>query len=85
MYYVYILYSRSTGRFYTGQTDDVGDRYIRHNQGRSKATKSGAPWLLVHVEGFSTRKEAVAREAQIKSKKSRRYMIWLTKFNPDEW
>jgi len=85
MYYVYILYSRSTGRFYTGQTDDVGDRFIRHNQRRSKSTKSGAPWLVVHVEAFKTRSEAIRREMEIKAKKNRRYMIQITSFTILTW
>ncbi|MGF1671985.1 MAG: GIY-YIG nuclease family protein [Balneolaceae bacterium] len=84
MYYVYILYSKSIDRFYTGQTDDIGDRFIRHNQGRSKATKAGVPWLLVHVESFKTRSEAFRRETEIKSKKSRKYMIWLADFDPKD-
>lgn len=82
MYYVYILYSKSTSRFYTGQTDDVGDRFIRHNQRRSKSTKTGVPWLLIHVEAFKTRSEAVRREMEIKAKKNRRYMIHISGYHP---
>jgi putative endonuclease len=55
MYYVYILYSKNRDQFYTGHTDDVGDRFIRHNLGRSKSTKTGRPWRLVYVEQFKTR------------------------------
>ena len=84
MYYVYILYSKTIDRFYTGQTDDLGDRFIRHNQGRSKSTKSGMPWILVHSEAFKTRSEAIRRETEIKSKKNRKYMMWLTDFDPKD-
>lgn len=80
MYYVYILYSKSRDRFYTGHCEDLGDRFIRHNQGRSKATKAGRPWRLVHAEQFRTRAEAVSRENQIKSMKSREYIIEMMKF-----
>jgi len=83
MYYVYILYSKTIDRFYTGQTDDVGDRFLRHNQGRSKATKPGVPWVLVHVEAFRSRSSAVKRESEIKSKKSREYIIRMTGYNPN--
>jgi len=65
MYYMYILYSRKWDRYYTGQCDDVGDRFLRHNQGRSKATRGGQPWLLVYIEQFRTRSEAVRREKKI--------------------
>lgn len=79
MYYVYILYSKSLDRFYTGQSGDVGDRFIRHNQGRSKSTKGGRPGRLVYAEQFETRSQAVRREQEIKDKKSRFYIIRLIK------
>ncbi|TVQ03106.1 MAG: hypothetical protein EA359_10385 [Balneolaceae bacterium] len=41
MFYLYILYSKSRDRFYTGQCNDVGDRYLRHNLRKNKSTKSG--------------------------------------------
>ncbi|MBM4162740.1 MAG: GIY-YIG nuclease family protein, partial [Ignavibacteria bacterium] len=31
MFYVYILRSRRTGRFYVGHTDDVAQRLVEHN------------------------------------------------------
>lgn len=79
MYYVYILYSKSRDRFYTGHANDVGDRFIRHNQGRSKATKTGRPWRLVYAEQYGTRSKAVQRETQIKNMKSRKYIMELIK------
>jgi len=83
MFYMYILYSFKIDRFYTGHCEDVGDRFIRHNQGRSKATKTGLPWVLVYSEGYKTRSGAVKREQQIKSMKSRGYIVELTGFYPD--
>ena len=77
MYYVYILFSRSTDRFYTGQTEDVGKRFIRHNTGGVRSTKSGRPWMLVYAEKYKTRAEAVRREREIKSMKDRDYIIGL--------
>jgi len=77
MFYVYILYSKGRDIFYTGQISDVGDRFIRHNQGRSKSTKSGRPWQLVYAEQFESRSDATQREQQIKSMKSRDYILNL--------
>ncbi len=62
MYYVYVLRSERTGRRYTGSAADVADRLERHNGDRSKATKSGRPWRLIHSESFDARAEAVRRE-----------------------
>jgi putative endonuclease len=70
MYYVYILQSEITGRFYIGSTGNLEDRLLRHNSGRSKATKSGMPWQLVWQEEFRTRGAAYTRELEIKSWKS---------------
>ena len=37
MFTVYILYSKSLDRYYTGHTVNIKDRFLRHNKGRSKA------------------------------------------------
>ncbi len=78
-FYVYILYSLKLDKYYTGSTEDVHLRLNQHNIGRSKFTKSGIPWLLKYVDEFDTRKEAVKREYEIKSKKSRSYIEGLFK------
>ena len=70
MYHVYILQSELTQKFYIGSTGNIADRMERHNNGRSKATKTGIPWKLVYSEEFTTRSEAVGREMEIKSWKS---------------
>jgi putative endonuclease len=73
-YYVYILYSRKLDKYYTGQTQDIGDRFIRHNQARSKATKGGGHWMLVYAKQFHSRSEAVQFEQMIKRQKSRSFI-----------
>ncbi|MGM0587287.1 MAG: GIY-YIG nuclease family protein [Bacteroidota bacterium] len=73
-YYVYILYSRRLDKYYTGQTSDIGDRFIRHNQDRSKATKGGGHWMLVYAKQFNSRSAAVQYEQSIKSQKSRSHI-----------
>ena len=75
MFYVYILQSISTGRFYIGHTNNLERRVAEHNNPAIKnslTTKSFAgPWKIVYAEQFETRSEAMAREKQIKSWKSR--------------
>ena len=70
MFHVYILLSESTHKFYIGSTGNLSDRLLRHNSGRSKATKVGIPWQLVYSEEFPTRSEAIRREIELKSWKS---------------
>ena len=71
-FYVYILQSQSSSRFYIGQTQDVDDRVAYHNANYSKSLKNRGPWQLVYIEKYETRAEAVRRERQIKSWKDRK-------------
>ena len=78
MYYVYIIYYAKRDRYYVGQSDNVENRMVSHNSGKSPYTSSANDWELVYKEEYSTRKEAIKRESAIKKKKSRKYIIWLT-------
>jgi putative endonuclease len=61
MYHVYILRSQSTGRLYTGHTDNIERRLIEHNSGKSMYTKALGPWELICQEEYTTRDEAMKR------------------------
>ena len=41
------------------------------------STKPYTPWTLVHLEHFASRADAMKREKDIKSKKSRKYIASL--------
>ena len=71
MYYVYVLRSEKTGRFYTGSCADLEDRLRRHHAGQSLATRHGGPWRLVYQEGFASRAEAMRRERELKTGRGR--------------
>ena len=73
-YWVYILRSETTGRYYVGHTNNLEDRLRRHNEGRTEANKGRGPWLLVHREECPTRQAAAARERTIKNRKRRNYI-----------
>ncbi|MFO7847470.1 MAG: GIY-YIG nuclease family protein [Balneolaceae bacterium] len=75
IYTVYILYSVSVDRYYVGQTSNLEEQLKRHNQGKSKHTKSGIPWTLKYKETFAGRSEAMAREKEIKSSESREDLV----------
>jgi len=66
-WYVYVLYSVSTGRLYTGISTNPHSRLEKHNAGKgAKNTRYGKPWLLVYIEKKRNRSEASKREAVIK-------------------
>ena len=69
MFVVYIMYSASYNKYYTGSCANIDIRIKRHNAGYTRSTKYGIPWEIVHTEIFNTRTEAVRRERQIKSYK----------------
>ena len=73
-YWVYILQSESTGRYYVGQTNNLTDRVARHNSGRTDSNRGRGPWRLLYQEQFATRQTAVARERAMKARKSRTYL-----------
>ena len=81
MFYTYILYSNYFDKFYIGQSSDLDKRFSRHQNGYVKSTKPFRPWKLVYFESFDTRKEAVNREAVLKSWKSKVRIKHLIKNN----
>jgi putative endonuclease len=70
-FFVYILQSQSSSRYYVGQTQDLEGRFSYRNANYSKSLKNRGPWKLVYREEYNTRSEAVKRERQIKSWKDR--------------
>jgi putative endonuclease len=74
MYDVYTLQSRTSHRYYVGSTQDFTNRLDEHNRGESRPTRSGIPWVVVRVEHFDTRSEAMAQEKRIKSRGIARYL-----------
>ena len=64
--YTYILRC-SDGTLYTGYSTDVKARVLKHNSGKgAKYTKARRPVELVYYEEYSSKSEALRREAAIK-------------------
>ncbi|WP_396199367.1 GIY-YIG nuclease family protein [Flavobacterium sp.] len=70
-FFVYILYSPTKDKFYIGFTSDLEERVIRHNQKSKGFTGNTDDWIIAHSETYNSKPEALAREKQIKSWKSR--------------
>ena len=67
MWYVYIL-KCNDGRLYTGMTSDLKRRLQEHKRGRGgRFTRSFGVHKLMYQERQPTRRQALKREAQIKS------------------
>ena len=78
MYKVYIIYSETSDKYYVGYSSNLEVRLRDyHNQGRSRYTSKGIPWILMYSEEYGTELEAIRREREIKKVKSRKYLISL--------
>ena len=72
MYWVYILQNQA-GKFYIGHTDNLQSRRANHNRTDKtlgKFTITHGPWAPVWTETQPTRSAAMARERQMKQRKS---------------
>ena len=74
MWYVYLLKSSKTKLWYTGSTNDLRKRILRHNSGKNISTKHGIPWRLIYYESSIHMKDARARERYLKSGMGKRYL-----------
>lgn len=82
-FFIYILFSQSTNKYYVGHSEDPIRRLSEHNCGiHQKSTTSGRPWELKAIfEVQGDRGQALKVEGFIKKQKSRKLIELL--INPD--
>jgi putative endonuclease len=74
-YFIYIIKSESTDRYYCGSTDDVARRVREHNdQGSKGGKKFEGPWELIWSQAAETRGEAMALERKIEKRGISRFL-----------
>jgi putative endonuclease len=66
--FVYVLGCRAKDRTltYVGWSTDVDRRLAQHNAGAGARSTRGRVWVLLHVERYATRREAMSREWHLK-------------------
>lgn len=79
LFVVYILYSKTTSKYYTGSTQDLANRLLEHNNGETKSIKNGIPWVAVWHAELQTRAEAMAFETKIKKRGAKRFQEDLSR------
>ena len=67
MFYFYVLYSLKDFKLYKGYSTDPGKRFLRHQAGAVASTKHRRPLILIYLESFQTKTEALHRERWAKS------------------
>ncbi|PCJ52109.1 MAG: excinuclease ABC subunit C [Candidatus Hydrogenedentota bacterium] len=72
MYWIYILQSESSSRYYCGSTNNVERRVSQHNDPAYHGTKTTkrfpGPWKLIWSETFPSRAQAMEQEKKIKKR-----------------
>ena len=75
MFTVYVLYSRNFDKIYIGYTGDLENRLLSHNKLATKGwTIKFRPWEIIYTEEYSTKKEAIKREKELKSFQGREFI-----------
>ncbi|HOB32376.1 MAG TPA: GIY-YIG nuclease family protein [Verrucomicrobiota bacterium] len=73
-YYVYILQSLSfQDCYYTGLTEDLGERLRKHNEGAVPHTRKFKPWRIKTAIAFTDRSRAAAFERYLKTSSGRAF------------
>jgi len=73
-YTVYILYSSSCQKHYTGYTSDLPERLLSHNELGHGWTSRYRPWVLIYSKVFEDKKSAMDYEKWLKSGVGREFI-----------
>ncbi|MDH4472967.1 MAG: GIY-YIG nuclease family protein [Fluviicola sp.] len=65
-YFVYIIYSQSGDCYYKGFSENPEKRLLQHNNKESRYTSKHCDWILIYLERFETKREALIREKGLK-------------------
>ena len=76
MHFLYIIYSPTADKYYTGETNDFPARLELHNNHKNlKAfTKAASDWERKLIFKCETKKDAVFLERYVKRMKSRKFI-----------
>lgn len=80
-FYVYMIRCKDDS-LYTGYTNNVQDRFRKHEEGKgAKYTRGRGPLTLVYSEEFPTKEAAMSREYALKqlTKKEKHSLITTNK------
>lgn len=73
-YYIYVLQSLKSNKWYTGYTSDLRKRFKEHESNKSPYTRGKGPFKLIYYEASLHKEDAIARERYLKSGMGKRYL-----------
>ncbi|MEF3691896.1 MAG: GIY-YIG nuclease family protein [Candidatus Moraniibacteriota bacterium] len=74
MFYVYVIKSLKDNNLYIGHTDNLKERFDKHNKGLVISTKTRRPFKLLYYEACNILEDAVKREKALKTGYGRAYL-----------
>jgi putative endonuclease len=74
MFYTYVLRSLKDNKLYIGWTNDLRQRFQKHQNGLVTATKDRRPLKLIYYEACLKKEDAIAREKSLKTGFGRSYI-----------
>jgi putative endonuclease len=75
MYTVYVLYSETYNKTYTGMSSNMMERFKSHNElGKKGWTKDFRPWVIFYQEEYLEKQMALKREKYFKTGAGRRFI-----------
>ena len=74
MFYVYIIESLTSSKWYYGFTCDPDQRLEAHNNGLNKSTANKGPWSYIFKRPFSLKSEAQKFEIYLKKTRNKAYI-----------
>ena len=78
---VYILYSHKYNKTYVGFTSNLIERFKSHNSiGTSGYTIKFRPWIVIYVDFFNNKSEALKKEKYFKSGIGREFIRKLVNY-----
>jgi putative endonuclease len=76
MCFIYAIYNPKHKKIYIGQTLDLNERLLLHNNHTFKGYTSrfDGEWQLIYSEKVDTRQQALIKEKQLKSYRGREFI-----------
>ena len=74
IYYIYTVYDKLNKRFYVGITNNLKRRIQEHHRGKTQTTDRMINPKLIYFEACLNKKDATAREKQLKTGFGRGYL-----------
>ena len=65
-FFVYVIYSSRGNCYYKGFSENPFRRLEQHTNGESGYTSKYDDWILVYIEEFASKREALIREKSLK-------------------